>query len=52
MSVSDCMFSVFGHIVSNRKIVECVEKLIVMCVCVWGGGDSGEGKKLKKDSYN
>ena len=34
MSVSDCMFSLSSHIVSDRKTVECVEKLIVMCVCV------------------
>ena len=50
MSVSDCMFSLSGHIVSDRKIVECVEKLIVMCVCVcvWGVGGGGETQEKKK----
>ena len=49
MSVSDCMFSLSSHIVSDRKTVECVEKLIVMCVCGWvGGGGGGTQKKKNK----
>ena len=44
MSVSDCMFSLSGHIVSDRKTVECLEKLIVMCVCVGGGGGTQTGQ--------
>ena len=47
-SVSDCMFSLSSHIVSDRKTVECLEKLIVMCVWGWGVGWGGGGGTQKK----